>query len=64
MDMRVLKDMEVRVVGGGVCEEMSLAECFDDFGGQVVTEVSDFFVGLNQMGADFGVWFYNYTHGC
>ncbi len=62
--MKVLDDMDVLAVSGGVCEELSLAECVADFGSTFTTEIGDLFAGLNQLGGDFGIWVYNYTHGC
>ena len=62
--MKVLNDMEVGMVSGGVCEEMSLSECITDFSTTFTGEVADFFAGLNQLGGDLGIWTYNYIHGC
>jgi hypothetical protein len=62
--MRVLNEMEVGMVSGGVCEEMTLADCITDVGGTFTSEVGDFFAGLNELGSQFGIWAYNYIHGC
>jgi hypothetical protein len=62
--MKVLNEMEVGMVSGGVCEGLSLSDCINDVGGTLPEQVGDFFAGLNELGSQLGIWLFNYTHGC
>ncbi len=65
--MKVLNEMETGMVSGGgdlTCDNPAFAAKIDGLSQQVISEIGDFFSGLNQLGSDLGVWLYNMTHNC
>ena len=64
--MKVLSLLEAEMVSGGadVCVNPNIPDQYAGVANRAVNEVTDFFVGLNRMGSDLGIWLYNMTHNC
>ncbi len=60
--MKVLNEMEVGMVSGGV--DFCSPEDVLGLGGAIPAAIGDFFAGLNDLGSQLGAWTYNYIHGC
>jgi hypothetical protein len=68
--MRTLSEMEVDHVSGGLCDDLSIAQCFAGVVDQVAAEIKalggymgeawDAWCDFN----DVGIWLYNVTHQC
>lgn len=53
-NIRELNEKEIDLISGGVCENMSLAECIDGVVDQVAEEVSDLWDNLGDAMDYFG----------
>lgn len=60
--MKVLDEMEVGMVSGGV--DLCTPEDVTGLGAAIPAAIGDFFAGMNELGSDLGIWFYNYVYGC
>ena len=67
--MKVFNAMEAGMVSGGAdvpacTAPATWADSITDLGKTIPQEIGNFFVGLNQLGSDLGIWLYNMTHSC
>ena len=68
--MKVMTMEETEVVSGGVCENMSLAQCIDGVGNQAGSEIEAFASHVSSWWNSYrqwnmlGIWLYNATHDC
>ena len=60
--MRTIDENELDFVSGGLCENMSISQCFSGSVETIVHEVNSLFSALNTWGGDLGIWVYNTTH--
>ena len=60
--MKVLNEMEVGMVSGGV--DLCSPEDVIGLGEAIPAAVGDFFAGMNDLGSQLGIWLFNYVHGC
>jgi hypothetical protein len=67
--MRTLSDLEISQVSGGLCENLSLAQCFAGVVDQVAVEVQALAGYAGQAWDSWreyntlGIWLYDVTHG-